>query len=79
MKDYTWSLSTRNQYGELIHSNVTDTKKGYRQGWYKTEQSARKALFGWISLLRIFGHTEIKWAIYHRENNGLRMIDKGEE
>lgn len=77
MKDFTWAVSARNKYGVLIHCNITDTERGYRQSWYKTELAARKAMCGWIQCLRYFGCTEIKWALYHREN-GVKMIDKGE-
>jgi len=76
MKDYTWAISARNKYGVLIHGNITDTERGWRQGWYKTELSARKAMCGYIRFWRACGCTEIKWTLYHRKNG---IIDEGED
>lgn len=43
-KDFSWILKVRNEDGTIQCFNVSNPAKGYKQGWYKTPKSAKKAL-----------------------------------
>ena len=74
MKDYTWQMSARNENGELVQANNADTARGYRQSWYKTEEAARKAMYGWAKWWASRGYTEIKWTLYSKVK-GIGIIE----
>ena len=64
MKVFTWQMSARNECGEIVFANTTDSGRGYRQSWYKTEEAARKAMNRWAEWWESKGYTEIKWTLY---------------
>lgn len=43
-KNFSWIMKVIDTDGKIRCFNVTDTARGYRQGWYKTAKSAMKAL-----------------------------------
>lgn len=43
-KNFSWILKIRDEDGTTDTFNITNTARGYRQGWYKTPESAKKAL-----------------------------------
>lgn len=61
---YTWQVTAINIYGKREQFNVKDPVWGIRRRWYKTFESARKAMFTCIGLATYCGSTEIKWVLY---------------
>jgi hypothetical protein len=51
-KNFSWTLKIRDEDGTTDTYNVTNTARGYRQGWYKTPESATKALKAHIALAK---------------------------
>lgn len=66
MKDYTWSMTAKNEAGETVLANNADRGRGYRQSWYKTEAAARTAMNRWLEWWIDRGYTEIVWKLSSR-------------
>lgn len=75
MKDYTWNLEVRTADGHEHHYNEQDLSRGYRKSYYKTEESARKALQRQIRCAEEFSNeTVIAWALYSTVH-GIGIIE----
>lgn len=74
-KDYTYCLTVRSKEGEVQHLNETNPAKGYRKGWYKTEESARKHLINEIGIFQFCGYTVLEWTLFNR-NHGIGIIEE---
>lgn len=58
-KDYSWIMTVKNADGTKKSFNVSDKMRGYRQGWYKTPKSAKKALEYAMNYEKLHGNREI--------------------
>lgn len=74
MKDYTFSLTAIDKDGNKKVWNETNAAKGYRQGWYKTEEAARKAMNGAKRVAESSGCTNIKYTLYSKIK-GIGIIE----
>lgn len=67
-KDYTYSITAKTQDGRIRYLNETDTARGYRKGWFKTEEAARKNMMSRIKDCEFYGDTVIEYTLYHRSH-----------
>ena len=75
MKDYTFTIKTKRADGTVLFRNETDTAKGYRKSWYKTEESARAGLWKELRFAAFCGETILEWTLYGRYHD-IGIIEK---
>lgn len=59
-RDFSYFLKTRSPEGEITYWNETNTARGYRQGWYKTQKSAVKGMNNAIKIAKHCHHEIIE-------------------
>ena len=75
MKDYTYTMKIKTEDGKIEYRNETDTAKGYRKSWYKTEEKARERLDRDIRNAEFYNYVVLEWTLYNR-NNGIGIIEE---
>ena len=67
-KDYTYIITAKTQDGEIRYMNETDTARGYKKSWFKTEETARKYMMGKLKDCEFYGYTVLEYTLYHRSH-----------
>lgn len=78
-RDYSYRMTTRCTDGTIHQVNTTDTRKGYKQSFFLTEEAVRARVEQNIKFYESYGDEILSWEIYNVKTGTIDSYAAPEE